>query len=103
MGPWKSDGLNLLVTPDSTAVWANCSQGTIPGGLTVDESGSFRAVFDFTFLPGAAGLQPVTTRFLMEGRLAGDQLSVALDAMTASLPVTHVLTRGEGVPYAPCP
>ena len=102
-GAWKSDDLNLVVTADSTAVWANCSYGTIPGRVIPDDAGGFRTIFDFTLQPGAAGSQPVTTRMVMEGRLTDDQLTIKLDPLTDSAPVTHVLTRGSGRPYLPCP
>ncbi len=102
-GPWNSDGFNLLITPDSTAAWGNCSYGKIPGGLAPDGAGRFQATFDYTFYAGANGSKPVTTRIRLEARLKGNQLTVTLDPMTNAGPAIHILARGSGRPYLPCP
>lgn|GEM_PF-4463199 len=102
LGPWRSDGFNMLVTADSTAVWGNCSTGTIPGRLAVDAVGRFQATFDYRFTPGIPGGARVD-RLLLTGQLHGNELEVSLDAMGGAPPLNYRLERGPGMPYLPCP
>lgn len=105
MGTWGGEHIELIVGSLDSAVVLDCAEGTIFGPYSVDRSGNFEWIGDFTRGTGGperVGQEPPSVPATYSGVLRGPEMTISITLADGQSLGSFNLTRFEEARLTRC-